>query len=88
MTALRLGEVSLAAFPGEMFCAYGRRIRDEAPGSLVLTLELCHDDVGYVPTPEELWRGGYESWSSIFPADTGHRVVEAALAMLRGLHAS
>ena len=57
--ALRIGELTLCAFPGELFCELGLRLKAElqAPTMVVGCANGC---VGYLP-PEQAWdEGGYE----------------------------
>lgn len=87
VVALRLGEVACALFPGELFCDYGRRLKDWSPAEVTLPVELSHDDLAYVPTPEGWVAGGYESWNTLTPPGTGDRLVQAATGALHDLFA-
>lgn len=80
--AMRLGDVALAAFPGEMFCEYGLTLKAASPFAHTMPVELAFDDIAYVPTPAALAAGGYESWTCLFEPEVGGRMVEAAVEML------
>ena len=84
VTAAKLGEVALVALPGEMFGAYGRRVHEQSPGQPTLVMELCFDDIRYVPTPDAMTGGGYETWNSLLPVAAGDTMVGAALDVLWG----
>ncbi len=58
--ALRLGDVGLAAFPGELFCSLGLRVKERSPAPATIIVECANGCLGYL-APREAWeQGGYE----------------------------
>ncbi len=79
--ALRLGDVAVAAFPGELFCALGLRLRDRSPAPATIIAECANGCLGYL-APEEAWeQGGYEvgmgAWCRV-AAGGPEQMIEAA----------
>ena len=49
---LRIGELWLLAFPGEVYHIYGKQAREAIPGEKWLITELSGTESSYMPTPE------------------------------------
>jgi hypothetical protein len=63
ITALRIGEVKIIALPGEIFCSYGLRLREQYPQ--LLTFGYANGSVGYFPTADAFQDpGDYATYSS------------------------
>ncbi len=62
ITLLRIGDGLIVGWPGEIFSAYGRRIRRLSPLRHTMPVALANGCHGYVPTPEAFGGGGYETW--------------------------
>lgn len=60
LQAISIGDVILAAIPGEVFCEIGLAIRKMA-NSTVIPVGYANGNVGYVPTAEAHIEGGYET---------------------------
>ena len=58
--AMRIGEMALVAYPGEMFVDYQLTLDRESPFSKTLTLAYSNGCIGYVPTAAAYEIGGYE----------------------------
>lgn len=84
VAAATLGELAWVAVPGELFCAFGRRLKESSPAARTIIAELSHDDLRYIPTSDGSAAGGYESWNSLLPAEAGDRIVDTALELLAG----
>ena len=69
--ALRLNDLILVGFPGEVFADVGLRLKSETPNRAVAVVELANDNVGYIATPEAFSEGGYEVgrhlWGRVTP---------------------
>jgi len=78
---LRMGRVVIAAYPGEMFVAFGLATRQALRDSHVLIAGYANDYIGYVPTPETA--GGYEATMALVGPDSGLRLVEAVCALAK-----
>ncbi len=63
---IRVGNLVFVGFPGEFFLEYGlavkERVKDEL-GLEALHVELANGMIGYVPTANEIPRGGYEVYA-------------------------
>lgn len=84
--ALRLGEASIVALPGEIFVEFGLNIKRESPASPQFVVSLANGYIGYVCTDKALTEhGGYETWagySSLGDVGTGPAMEKCALELL------
>lgn len=90
LQVMRVGDLALAAIPGELFVALGLALKAASPLPLATVVSLANDYVGYLPTEAPFGEGGYETWAarSAWPAPgTGEAMITAALAGLRRLGA-
>ncbi len=86
--AFRIGPIAMVGVPGEPTAELGRRIRSFGRGlGFRETLVVSHVDgwIGYILTPEDYDRGGYEATLSFHGRLTGNRLVEAAREALKKL---
>ncbi|MEA3336155.1 MAG: neutral/alkaline non-lysosomal ceramidase N-terminal domain-containing protein [Chloroflexota bacterium] len=84
--ALRLNDLILFGFPGEVFAETGLQLKAKSQNCSVAVVELANDDIGYIPTAQAFLEGGYEVgqhlWGRITPEATdllvaaGGRVIE------------
>jgi hypothetical protein len=82
---LRIGDLLLAALPGEQFVEYGLEIKKRAPRRAFI-LSLANGELqGYIVTPAAAAAGGYEAAFALFRPESGQRMVNAALAMMEEL---
>ena len=58
--AMRIGEVAVVAYPGEMFVDYQLTLDTRSPFSRTVTLGYSNGCIGYVPTADAYPEGGYE----------------------------
>lgn len=59
--ALRVGDTTLLALPGEVFVEIGQQIREQTGAEQLLIAAYANtDEVGYVPTASAFPEGGYE----------------------------
>ncbi|MEA3365659.1 MAG: hypothetical protein U9Q79_08475, partial [Candidatus Hydrogenedentes bacterium] len=89
--ALRIGDLSVAAIPCEVFAETGLEIKDKSPFSDTFTIELANGYNGYLPTPQQHELGGYETWrarSSYLETDAAVAITEAVLELFDQLHSS
>lgn len=83
--AFRIGDLFLAALPGEFFVEYGLEIKTRAPGR-TFVISLANGELqGYIVTPEAAANGGYEAAFALFRAESGARMVNATLDLLQEL---
>ncbi len=62
LQALRIGDVLVMSLPVEAFAAMGLELRARAPFPKAFTVGLANAYYGYLPTPEQVPLGGYETW--------------------------
>ena len=84
--ALRLGDASIVALPGEIFVEFGLNIKQQSPASPQFVVSLANGYIGYVCTDKALTEhGGYETWagySSLGRVGTGPAMEQCALELL------
>ncbi len=62
LQAFRIGDLGVAAIPFETFAETGLEIKAKSPFKPTFTIELANGAYGYLPTPEQHEKGGYETW--------------------------
>ncbi len=78
--ALRIGELFVAAVPGEPFVELGLEIRAALKGRPVFPIGISNGHAGYVPTVRAHEEGGYETWlakSSFLDKEATPLIMEA-----------
>ena len=87
--AVRIGDLGIAALPGEVFCEFGMQIKQQSPAKHTMVFELANDGINYVATREAFGQGGYESsiGASIFEKGSGDKITASALSQLNKLFA-
>jgi neutral ceramidase len=85
--ALRLNDLVLLGFPGEIFAQMGLQLKAGDQQVAVAVVELANDNVGYIPTQEIFEEGGYEVgqhlWGRVTPAATRSLMAAARRAIDR-----
>lgn len=54
-----VGDVVFAGFPGETFTAFGVKLREQYPNTLLMTVNEADGVIGYIPTADEFDNNGY-----------------------------
>lgn len=89
-SAIRLGPVMIAGFPGEVYPNIGDAIREKTPESTVLPVSLTGDQIGYLIYPAgsygRILRDAYKNDNSYFcpSPKAGEVLLESALRLIRG----
>ena len=83
---LRIGPAVLAGIPAEPFAEIGLAIKARSPFPHTWFGGYVGGWSGYIPTPEEYPRGGYEVETSPFTPEAAARVVEDTVAALGDFH--
>jgi hypothetical protein len=83
---LQIGPAVLAGIPAEPFAEIGLAIKSRSPFPHTWFGGYVGGWSGYIPTPEEYPRGGYEVETSPFTPEAAARVVEDTVAALADLH--
>jgi hypothetical protein len=76
---LRIGNMYITAFPGEVFVEYSQQLKNEAPGK---TFAICLANGilgGYIATEDA---SGYEADNSLFMPETGKIMVKTAIELI------
>jgi hypothetical protein len=73
LQAIRIGDLTIAAIPNEVYALTGLRLKAQAPGAAHFNIELANGAEGYIPPPEQHVLGGYTTW----PARTAGLEVQA-----------
>jgi neutral ceramidase len=80
-------DVAWVSLPGEIFVEIGLAIKKQSPFELTMIAELANGSIGYIPTSEAYPQGNYEVVSARCAQGSGEMLVEAAVRMLKELHA-
>jgi neutral ceramidase len=86
--AFRIGDLGLAALPGEPFCQTGLDIKKKSPFKPTMLVGMANDYAGYLPTEEQHGLGGYETWrakSSFLEVKAATKIANTALELLASL---
>ena len=84
--AFRLDDDAIVVgLPGEVFVELGLAIKQASPFRNTLVVELCNNDIGYVPTKKAFVEGSYEVVNSRVQSGGGEMLVEAAARLLKEL---
>ena len=59
LQAISMGNVTIVAIPGEVFCEIGLAIK-EMSKSDIMVVGYANGNIGYIPTAEAYREGGYE----------------------------
>jgi hypothetical protein len=78
-------ETVLVGLPGEVFVELGLAIKQASPFKNTFLIELCNDDIGYVPTKKAFGEGSYEVVNSRVQPGGGEALVQAASRLLNSL---
>jgi hypothetical protein len=75
--AVRIGDLAVLVLPGEPFVEAQLEIKQRSPAGRTFVAHMSNRYVGYIPTPEAIGRGGYETRPS-----SASKLVPEALAMI------
>ena len=82
--AFRIGDQAIVSMPFEVLVEIGLEIKDRSPAPHTFLIELANGSYGYLPPPNQVELGGYETWlgTSRFEKESSVVLVEALLEML------
>ncbi len=60
--ALRIGDIGIATTPNETYALTGLKMKLQSPLPKTMVIELANGGDGYIPPPEQLLLGGYNTW--------------------------
>jgi len=87
-TVACLGEVLLASFPGEAVTTLGLQFKETARErgyALPIPVGYANNYAGYLVSPEDYDRGGYEAGTSFYGREVGPEMLKRALAAVDAL---
>ena len=85
MTAVAIGDVVFAGFPGEPFTEIGRSVKNNSKFTLTFTACCANGYEGYYPMQEAYDEGGYEARSARYVAGTAEKLIEASTELINSL---
>lgn len=82
-----IGDLAIASIPFEVFAETGLELKSRSPFKNTFTIGLANGHWGYLPTPSQHKKGGYETWISVsrVQEDASQIIVEQALKQLDDL---
>lgn len=86
VTALSVGDVAFAGFPGEPFTEVGRSVKKNSPFELTITACCANGYEGYYPTEKVFNEGGYEAATAQYAKGTAEKIIECSGEILKELH--
>lgn len=88
--ALRLGNLAILMLPGEPFVEAQLQIKQRSPATRTFVAHMSNRYVGYIPTPEAIRRGGYEtrpSCGSKLAPEALQTITDRSVELLEELYA-
>jgi hypothetical protein len=80
-------DLAWVGLPGEIFVELGLAIKAASPFKNTIIAELANGSIGYIPTKRAFAEGNYEPVSARCAEGSGELLVEAALRLLKQVHA-
>jgi hypothetical protein len=62
LQVFRIGDLAIAAWPGEIFAASGLDLKRRSPVKPLFNVSLANGRYGYIPPPDQFRLGAYETW--------------------------
>lgn len=62
LQTIQIGDVGISAIPFEVFAETGLELKKNSPFKYTFTIGWANGYWGYLPTPEQHKKGGYETW--------------------------
>ena len=85
LTAVSVGDVVFAGFPGEPFTEIGRQVKNNSPFALTIPACAANGYEGYYPMMDAFAENGYEADASRYVAGTAEKLIEASLETIKSL---
>jgi putative membrane-bound dehydrogenase-like protein len=85
LQAIRIGELTIAAIPNEVYALTGLKLKAQAPTTQHFNIELANGAEGYIPPPEQHQLGGYTTWparTAGLESEAEPKIVDALLSAL------
>lgn len=85
VTALSVGDVVFAGFPGEPFVEVGKEIKKSSPFELTIPVCCANGYEGYYPVKSAYDEGGYEVLTARYQCGVAEELIEASLEIINSL---
>jgi neutral ceramidase len=88
LQVFRIGELAIAAWPGEIFAASGLDLKRSSPIKPLFNVGLANGWYGYIPPPEQFRVGAYETWrmrTSPLESNAIPKMTDGFLSLIRAL---
>ena len=85
ITALSVGDVVFAGFPGEPFTQVGVAVKENSPFTLTMTACCANGYEGYYPVASAYDEGGYEALTAQYVKGTAEQVIDSSLRIINSL---
>ncbi len=82
--AFRIGDQAIVSMPFEVLVEIGLELKEKSPAPRTFMIELANGSYGYLPPPNQVELGGYETWlgTSRFEKNSSDLLVKELLEML------
>ncbi|SEF88762.1 neutral/alkaline non-lysosomal ceramidase N-terminal domain-containing protein [Sphingobacterium lactis] len=87
LQVFKIGDLAIGAIPFEVFAETGLKIKKLSPFKDYFTIGLANGQWGYLPTPNQYKKGGYETWLTVsrFNENTSEIISENIINSLNSL---
>lgn len=85
ITALSVGDVVFAGFPGEPFTQVGVVVKEQSPFALTMTACCANGYDGYYPVSSAYDEGGYEALTAQYVKGTAEQIIDSSLRVINSL---
>jgi len=85
ITAVSVGDVAFAGFPGEPFTEIGRQVKANSKFTLTMTACAANGYEGYYPMAQVYDEGGYEFNSARYVKGTAEKLIEESISLINSL---
>lgn len=85
VTALAVGDVVFAGFPGEPFVEVGKEIKQKSPFALTIPVCCANGYEGYYPVMSAYEEGGYEVLTARYVPGVAEELIKASLEIINSL---
>ena len=85
LTAVSVGDVVFAGFPGEPFTDIGRSVKEKSKFTLTVTACCANGYEGYYPMQSAYDEGGYEASTARYVAGTAEKLIETSTQIINSL---
>ncbi len=85
LTAIAVGDVVFAGFPGEPFTDIGRAVKEQSKFTLTMPACCANGYEGYFPMQRAFDEGGYEALTARYKAGVAEKVIETSVSLINSL---